>query len=358
MLRREWNLRELLTKALEARGTSLHLNSGLPAVAMAGDRLVPLTEQLLTPDDCSNIVATISSGEVGCLKQESLSGRELGLCRYRAEIYRQRDVLSVVFKLTPWRLPPLEELNLPSNVPELLQARRGLILVCGPRGAGKSWTLAAMLDYIHRYRAVRSLVLGEPLEFELEARRGMPTAQSVKHDHWEAALEELEFSDLDVVALDHSPVRQTLERALDLAEAGILVLTTVRNPFDVSSTLFELWTRHPAGLHHSLRERVSQSLQAVLFQKLVPGVREGERFPATEMVVATLPMRNLIREERRIQFYNHIQTGGKYGNHTLEQSLFELFRAGSIDEETALSQTRYPEDVKRAIEFYGSRAEE
>ena len=354
-MRQNWNLRELFTLALEAGGTSLHLNSALPAVAKTKGGLVPLTEQYLTPDDCEDIAATLSTQAVHRLKQESFYGLEPGICRYRAELYRQRDVLSLVFKLAPWRLRPLEELGLPPNVPELLQARRGLILVCGPQGAGKSWTLAALLDYIHRQRSVRSLVLGDPLEFELEARLGMTTTQSVKQGHWEEALDQIEFSDVDVVALDDFPVRRTLERALELAEAGILVLATVRNALDVSSSLFELWTKHPAWLHHSLRERVSQALQAIIFQKLVAGMTDQEKFPATEIMVASPPMRHLIQEERFIQFYNSIQTGLNSGMHTLEQSLFELFRSGCIDEKTALSETRYPDDVRRSIGTWRSR---
>lgn len=351
-MRSRWNLKDLFTQALQARGLSLHLHSGLPAVAVTPDGVVPLTEHRLTRGDCAAIAAMISNQDVQRLNQESLSGQQPGICRYRAEIYRQRDVLSLVFKLSPWQLPPLHELSLPPNLPDLIQAQSGLILVCGPRGAGKSWTLAGMLDHIHRNRAVRSLVLGSPLEFELEVERGLSTSHSVTDEDWEDTLEQVEYSDIDVVALDDVPVRRTLQRMLDLAEAGILVLATVRSAFEVNCFLFDLWTQYPEWLHPSLKERVALSLQAVLFQKLVPGVAEAERFPATELVVPTAGMRNLIREERYVQFYNHIQTGGRYGMHTLEQSLFQLLRAGNIDEDTALSETRHPEDMKRLIEAW------
>lgn len=350
-----WRLKELLTLALEAGGDSLHLHTGLPAVAMSGQGLVPLTEARLTPEDCDRIAASLLGRSVDELQQERLGGSEPELCRYRAEVFRQRDALSLVFKLAPWHHPRLEELRLPASVKECLAARSGLFLVSGPRGAGKTWSLAGALDELHRGRALRSLVLSPSPEICLEPHRGMVTHHTVKN--WSRALQQAQSADIDVFVLDGVPWEEVLEDVLRLCESGALVLASVRESADSYCAFAGLWERLPAWSHYGHRSRLSEAVQAVLYQKLIPQTHSQGLTPAVEIAIATPVLRSLLEDERCIQYYNHLQTGNQLGMQTLEQSLFFLFREGLIDEESALAGTRFPEDLSRMITAWRTHSE-
>ena len=334
-------LLEICGEAVRRGVTDIHLQSGLPAVFFVEGQLQPAAYGPLTADQCDELVLALlsaearqrleSSGQAACLYAPPQGGR------FRVHAYRQRDALAARLRVIR-PVPPLHSLGLPPVLEQLAQRPAGLVVVGGLRGSGVTTTLAAMVDWIHRNLCRHILCIEDPPEYEHP-----PGKSLISQGRWS----DLRHSNADVVVISDLDKERSLRRALRLASQGVLVLAGL-NAKDVHSALQRLVSYAPNHELDEIYDRLAEVFEGIVVQQLVPATTG--RVAATEVLLATPTIKNLIRENKRIQLYNAIQTGNKLGMHLMEQALFELIQAGKITPQVALDHCHYPEDLQRMLD--------
>jgi twitching motility protein PilT len=344
------NLQNLLSLCISRRASDLHLSSGVPAMLRVDGNLIPLSEQVLAHDDIHAALMTIMSStqqsnfehHLECDFALDLSA----VSRFRVNVFQQARGVSAVFRVIPNHIPSLQALHAPIIFSQLMHSPRGLVLVTGPTGSGKSTTLAAMLHALNQSQPKHIITLEDPIEFVHTPQQCLIQQREVgMHTHSFAnALRAALREDPDVILVGELRDLETIRLAITAAETGHLVLGTLHTS-SAAKTMDRIVDVFPAEEKDMVRSMLSESLNAVISQVLCKR-NDGEgRVAAYEVLMGTPAVRNLIREGKVAQLYSAIQTGRAVGMQTLDQSLSMLVQQGLIGAPESIAQAKYPEVV-------------
>jgi twitching motility protein PilT len=342
---------DLLAQVVEKGASDLHLTVASEPVIRLHGHLQPLEGfDRLRPEDTQRILYRIMSTDqqktFETKRQLDLSYSIPGLARFRVNIYFQRESVGAAFRLIPTELKTLEQLQMPTSLHEFAAKPRGLVLVTGPTGSGKSTTLAAIIDEINRTRRDHIMTIEDPIEFLHRHKSCIVNQREIGPDatSFADALRGALRQDPDVILLGEMRDLETISTALTAAETGHLVFATLHTQ-DAPSTVDRLIDAFPAGQQGQVRIQVAATLQGIVTQTLLPTVSGDARVPATEILIPDDAVRNLIRQAKVEQIYSIMQTGTKKGMQTLEQALTDLVNTGLVTPEVAMSRSSRPDQL-------------
>jgi twitching motility protein PilT len=354
--RGQFSIDELL-EIVVARGASdLHLTAGsAPAIRVNG-RIERLHEfGVIVPEQSRRLLYNITSTE----QQKELEERRNidlsyplpGLARFRVNIFFQRESLAAAFRLVPTAIKSLAELGLPNSLYDLCDRPRGLIVVTGPTGSGKSTTLAALIDRINENRSEHIITIEDPIEFLHQHKTCIVNQREIGPDAmgFADALRAALREDPDVILLGEMRDLETIATALTAAETGHLVFATVHTQ-DAPSAVDRIIDVFPAGQQGQIRVQVASTLQGVMTQNLLPTVDGSARVPAVEILIPDDAVRNLIRQGKLEQIYTNMQTGSSKGMQTMEQSLVDLVLQGIVTQDMAMSRSSRPQQLLELLQ--------
>jgi twitching motility protein PilT len=341
----------LLEQMVAHNASDLHLTVGShPALRVRGrlERLegFPVLTAELTRQLLYRIISSEQQKRLEIDRQIDLSYSIPGLARFRVNIYSQRESLAGAFRLIPAELKSLEELGLPSSLYKLCEKPRGLVLVTGPTGSGKSTTLASLIDEINRTHADHIITIEDPIEFLHRHKRCIVNQRELGPDAttFADALRGALRQDPDVILLGEMRDLETISTALTAAETGHLVFATLHTQ-DAASTVDRVIDVFPAAQQGQIRTQLAGTLEGIVAQTLLPTADGQGRVAAVEVLLPDDAVRNLIRQAKVEQIYSIMQTGGKKGMQTMEQALAELVLRGIISEEVALGRSAKTEQL-------------
>src|SRR6188768_169192 len=334
-----YSIDDLLEQMVARNASDLHVAVGAHPVVRVRGKLEPLQEIApLTPDVSQQLLYRILSTEqqkhLELDRQIDFAHSIPGLARFRVNVYWQRESLGAAFRLIPTEIKTLEELGIPSALHELTDRPRGLVLVTGPTGSGKSTTLAALIDEINRTRADHIITIEDPIEFLHRHKRCIVNQRELGPDAttFAEALRGALRQDPDVILLGEMRDLETISTALTAAETGHLVFGTLHTQ-SAPSTIDRIIDVFPAEQQEQIRIQIASSLQGVVTQALIPTADGVGRVPALEVLLPDDAVRNLIRQGKVEQVYSVMQTNTSRGMQTLEQALADLTVSGVITRE-------------------------
>ena len=352
-------IEELLERLVKDGGSDLHISNALPPVARIDGQLVRYESKPLTPEDVESLLFPMLSNEQRRrLEQDWELDFSYGIDnvgRFRVNFYKDKGCYAAAFRTISSTAPKLEDLGLPEIVKKTAERPRGLVLVTGPTGSGKSTTLAAMVDYINRTRAEHILTIEDPVEFVHTSKKSIIHQRELGADtrSFANALRAALREDPDIILVGEMRDHETIALALTAAETGHLVFGTLHTS-SASQTIDRIIDVFPEGQQQQIRVQLANSLVAVfsqtLLQKLQPDGTKKGRVMAQEIMIVTPAIANLIREAKAAQIYSTIQTSQGAGMETLEMSLAKLYKNKLITLEDALSRSSRPEELKRQIQ--------
>jgi len=352
-------MEELLRIMIERKGSDLHISAGSPPrIRIHGD-LVPTEHDVLDAEQSQKLIYSILDNEQIARFENDLeldmSFGIAGIGRFRTNVFMQRGAVGAAIRVIPYEIASFEQLGLPRAVCErLCNLPKGLVLVTGATGSGKSTTLASMIDYINSTGPYHIITIEDPIEFVHRNKMSLVNQREVGPDTkgFAEALKHILRQDPDVVLIGEMRDRETIEAALTLAETGHLTFATLHTSNCVQ-TINRIIDVFPANQQNQVRTQLSFVLEAVFCQQLLPLAAGNGRCLAAEIMIPTDAIRANIRDDKIHQVYSAIQTGGKLGMKTMNQSLFELYRAGKITYETALAFSHDQEDLKKTFQKTG-----
>ncbi|SHE51107.1 twitching motility protein PilT [Caldanaerobius fijiensis DSM 17918] len=341
---------ELLTEAVSRKASDLHITIGIPPVLRINGHLVRTDYQPLRAEDTEAFVQQLMSREqYEILKQKGeidFSYSLHGVGRFRINAYKQRGTFSLAIRMVALNVPSIEELGLPLIVKDLAMKTRGLVLVTGPTGSGKSTTLAAMIDLINSNRECHILTLEDPIEYLHKHKKSIVNQREIGYDSmsFASALRSALREDPDVILVGEMRDLETMQIALTAAETGHLVLSTLHT-IGAAKTIDRIVDVFPPYQQQQIKVQLSMVLEGVISQQLLRSADGNKRVLATEVMVATPAIRNLIREGKTFQIQSSVQTGAKYGMHTMDSSIANLYKNGIITLEEAQMYAMEPENM-------------
>jgi twitching motility protein PilT len=346
---------DLLGIVLERGASDLHLTAGLPPVIRVHGELIPLDDYpKLAPTIIRQMIYSILTQRQRERFEDhlelDLSYSLPGKARFRVNVYLQRDAVGAALRLIPVQIKGLEDLGLPAQMRQFAEFPRGLVLVTGPTGSGKSTTLAALIDIINAERQVHIMTVEDPIEFLHQHKRSIVNQREVGADtkSFANALRHALRQDPDVILVGELRDLETISIALTGAETGHLVFATLHTQ-DAPQSVDRMIDVFPPHQQQQVRVQLASSLQAIATQQLLP-TRDGTgRVVAVELMTATPAVRNLVREAKTHQIYSAMQAGGRYGMQTMDQSLAELVRKGKLSYEVALERCHNQEDFRQLV---------
>jgi twitching motility protein PilT len=352
-----------LRTLVERGGSDLHIKVGVPPMARIHGELTPLEgHQPLSAEDTDGAFRRIaeerSVAEFEEAGEADFSYAIQGLSRFRVNTFRQRETVSIVCRAIPFEIRSVEELGLPPVVTSLAEEQRGIILVTGTTGSGKSTTLAAMIDHINRSQPHHIMTLEDPIEYLHEDKRAIINQREVGSDtqSFARAMRRVLRQDPDVILIGEMRDEETVRTALSAAETGHLVLSTVHT-LDATETINRIIDFFPPHLQHQARVMLAATLRGAIAQRLVPDLTGNGRVPASEIMIVTGRVQDLIMNpEETGKITEVISEGEFYGMRTFDQSLLEYVMAGKISEEVALEYASNPHDFKLMIAAGGQSA--
>jgi twitching motility protein PilT len=346
-------LTDLLVQVLDRRCSDLHLTVGAPPTVRDNGHLVPVDGYpVLTPQVLlQTLYAILSQKQREKFEEEweldfaySVPGR----ARFRVNVYRQRDSIGAAFRLIPFEIKPLEDLGVPPAVGNFAMLPRGFVLVTGPTGSGKSTTLASIVDMANRNRQDHIMTVEDPIEFLHEHKSCLVNQREVGEDthSFKNALKHVLRQDPDIILVGEMRDLETIEIALTAAETGHLVMATLHTQ-DAAQTIDRVIDVFPPHQQQQVRVQLASAIQGVVCQQLVRTADGKGRVVATEVLIATPAIRNLIREGKTHQIYSAMQAGARHGMATMDQHLAELVRRNKITYDAALEKCHHVEDFNR-----------
>lgn len=355
----KYSLQELLQKMIELDATDLHITVGAPPIYRINGDLERVGNEILLPNDTKKICYGIMTE---AQKKRFEEDQELdcsfgikGVSRFRANFFMQRGAVAAAIRRIPYRVLSFEELGLPNILKTLCEKPRGLILVTGPTGSGKSTTLAAMIDKINSEQKVHIITIEDPIEYLHQHKEGMINQREVNADtkSFSKALKYILRQDPDVVLIGEMRDLETIEAALTVAETGHLTFGTLHTNSAIQ-TINRIIDVFPPHQQSQIRAQLSFVLEGVVCQQLLQRSDGKGRVMVCEVLIPNPGIRNLIREDKLHQIYSMMQSGqAEHGMITMSQSLFNAFSKGIITYEEALNRATYPEEVKQMIERSG-----
>jgi twitching motility protein PilT len=346
---------QLLLDVLERRASDLHITAGSHPMVRVRGRLTPMDDYpVLDATDTREMIYGILNNDQ---RQRLETDWQLdfayavpGTARFRVNAYLQRSSLSAAFRLIPSVIVPIDDLGLPPVVHEFTKRPRGLVLVTGPTGSGKSTSLASMIDEINATREEHILTIEDPIEFLHGHKKCMVNQRELGSDAqtFGAALKAALRQDPDVILVGEMRDLETIHTALTAAETGHLVFATLHTQ-DTPQTIDRIIDVFPASQQQQVRVQLSVALQGIVTQQLLPTADGAGRVAACEVLLATPAIRNLIREGKTHQIYSSLQTGGNIGMQTMDAALATLVRSGKITQKLAESRSSTPEELRRLL---------
>ncbi|OZB47044.1 MAG: type IV pili twitching motility protein PilT [Cellulomonas sp. 14-74-6] len=346
-------LDEVLREMVRLGASDVHLTTGAPPMVRVSGSLHPLEQYgPLSPEPLRRtLYAVLTQKQRETFESElelDLSYAVRGLARFRVNLYQQRESIGAAFRVIPYEIKPLDELGMPPVVATFAGLPRGLVLVTGPTGSGKSTTLAAVIDLANRSREDHIMTVEDPIEFLHRHKKSLINQREVGADthSFAAALKHVLRQDPDIILVGEIRDLETISVALTAAETGHLVFATLHTQ-DAAQTVDRIIDVFPSHQQAQVRTQLAGTLQGVVCQTLCKRADRLGRVVATEVMVATAAIRNLIREGKTHQIYSAMQAGAQQGMHTLDQHLAELEKAGKISYETGLEKAHHVEDYNR-----------
>jgi len=345
------DIKDLLKNAVEKNASDLHITADSAPIVRIDGKLMPLNFPKLDKEYCKRLVYSILDD-----KQKAVFERDLeldlsldvpGLNRFRVNVHMQRGSVEAAFRLVSLKIRTIMDLGLPAVVADLCRKPQGLVLVTGPTGVGKTTTLAAMVDLINTERQAIVIVVEDPIEYVHINKRSIIKQREVFADtrSFASALVHALRQDPNVIIVGEMRDIETISTVLTAAETGHLVLATLHTP-DASQTIDRIIDVFPPYQQEQIKIQLSTTLQGVVSQQLLPRRDRPGRVIATEVMIATNAIRNLIREHETEQLLTHIQTGGQYGMHTMDKSLKALYQKGLIAEDVFKTYIKNPDEVR------------
>jgi len=356
------NIEELLRLLYERNASDLHLTVGVPPTLRIYGRLVRTEFPRLTPDDTKALAYALMNPEQ---REKFEQNKELdfsyglpGVGRFRINIFHQRGSIGLAIRSIPYRIPKLDELGLPPILGELTKKPKGLILVTGPTGSGKSTTLASMIDLINETRDCHIVTIEDPIEYMHTHKKSIVNQREVGSDtlSFANALRAVLREDPDVILIGEMRDLETIQAAITAAETGHLVLATLHTN-NAAQTVERIIDVFPPHQQEQIKLQLSNTIEAIISQRLLPRKKEKilsdgmlrGRVVAVELLIATPAVRNLIREGKVHMIPNVIQTGSQFGMVSMDQSLLNLYKNGEITMEDFLYNVTNREEMLRII---------
>ncbi len=385
------HIEDLLREVVTAQASDLHLTSGIKPTMRQWGRLTPMEQyEVLSAEDTFQLgysmLNTFQKQKFEKFWELDLSYGVPGLGRFRVNIYRQRGAVGIAIRVIPMTIPSVESLNLPGMLKELTRKPRGLVLVTGPTGHGKSTSLAAMIDFINIERSVHIVTVEDPIEYLHQHKKSIVNQRELGFDtqSFPNALRAVLREDPNVVLIGEMRDLETISAALTIAETGHLVFATLHTA-NAAQSVDRIIDVFPPYQQQQIRIQLSMVIEAVISQQLLtnmrfrgrtenrtvqpkarlgnttgqvwPSIEEIGRVPAVEVMLATPAIRNLIREAKTHQIETAIQTGGQQGMQTMDQSLRDLHLRKLISLDDALGRAIHPEELRKMIREAGGEAE-
>ncbi|MFM7236527.1 MAG: type IV pilus twitching motility protein PilT [Cyanobium sp.] len=352
-------IEDLMTDLVKAGGSDLHLAAYQPPYGRFNGQLRPMAEEMaLSEEQCNKLIfSLLNNSQRKQLEQNwelDCSYGLRGVARFRVNVYRQRGTYAACLRALGDSIPPLGNLGLPPVVEETSRKPKGLILVTGPTGSGKTTTLAALLNHINQTRAEHILTIEDPIEFTYKNQKSVIHQREVNEDtrSFANALRAALREDPDVILVGELRDLETIQLAISAAETGHLVFGTLHTS-SAAQTVDRMVDVFPSGQQTQIRVQLSSSLLGVFSQTLCKRVRpqpgQFGRVMAQEIMINTPAIANLIREGKTAQIYSQIQTGAKDGMFTLERSLANLIQEEAISPSEAMLKTTRPEELERLL---------
>ncbi|SHE60991.1 pilus retraction ATPase PilT [Desulforamulus putei DSM 12395] len=349
------HINEILARTVRMNGSDLHLNVGTPPVVRVFGELVRMADlPCLLPQDVQNLIYPILQPHY---REQLEKDLELdfaysiaGVGRFRGNIMWQRGTLAANFRVVAMQIPRLEDLGLPPSVKELARLPRGLVLVTGPTGSGKSTTLAAIIDVINRERSCNIVTIENPIEFLHSHQKSIIKQREVGVDthSFASALRHVLRHDPDVILVGEMRDRESIAIALTAAETGHLVFSTLHTQ-TAALAVHRIVDVFADSMRNQIRQQLADSLQGIIAQQLIPRADGQGRVAAVELLLSTPAVRNLIREGKEHQLYTVMQTARAAGMQTMDQALANLCLTGRISRSMALERCVDKVELERAI---------
>lgn len=349
-------MRELLEAMAERNASDLHITAGAPPTLRVHGHLAKLNFPPLTPEQTKALAYSLITTEQ---RERFEANHELdfsygitGLSRYRVNVYQQKNAVGIAIRSIPHNPKTFEELGLPAEICSSLIARhKGLILVTGPTGQGKTTTMAAMIDRINRSRDTHIVTVEDPIEYLYNHEKSLVNQREVGADthSFPAALKYVLRQDPDVVLIGEMRDLETIQAALTIAETGHLTFATLHTN-SCAQSVDRIIDVFPPHQQPQVRAQLALVLEAIFNQLLIPRKDGRGRVMAMEILTVTPAIRNMIREEKVHQIYSAMQAGQKFGMQTMNQALANLYLRGLISRQEALSRSLTPEELLRLIE--------
>lgn len=350
-----FTLEELLQGLVERGGSDLHVTAGAAPKFRIDGELIDAGAEFLEPKETKRLIYSILNAEQIAKFEKNheldLSFGIASLGRFRTNVFVQRGAVAGVFRVIPYEIKGFEELGLPREVCEkICNLPKGLVLVTGATGSGKSTTLAAMIDQINQTRRQHIVTVEDPIEFLHQNKKCLFNQREVGTDtfSFDNALRSVLRQDPDIVLIGEMRSMETIEAALTLAETGHLTFATLHTS-DCVQTVNRIVDVFPAGQQQQIRTQLSFTLQAVFCQQLIPLANSKGRAMASEIMLSNTAIRALIRDNKGHQIYSQIQTGGQAGMNTMNMSMHDLYSRRLISLDEAVARSTDPEELKRLI---------
>ncbi|MBI5902024.1 MAG: type IV pilus twitching motility protein PilT [Deltaproteobacteria bacterium] len=355
----KYNLQELLRIMIDQGGSDLHVSVGSPPRVRVNGKLTVMSTQPLTGVEskqlCYSILTDVQKHKFEEENELDFSFGLKGLSRFRGNLFVQRGTVAGVFRTIPFKINTFQELGLPPVVEELANKPRGLVLVTGPTGSGKSTTLASMIDKINTERAEHIITVEDPIEYLHNSKAALVNQREVGYDTFafKKALKYILRQDPDVVLLGELREMETIETALTIAETGHLCLATLHTNSCVQ-TINRMIDVFPADQQQQVRAQISFVLEGVISQLLVPRLDGKGRVASIEVMIPNPAIRNLIRENKIHQIYSQMQVGqAKFSMQTMNQSLMGLYTRRLITIEEAFGRSQEPDELRQMMSSAG-----
>ena len=348
------SLAELLELTVKEGASDLHLTVGISPIIKVNGKLVRLEHEILRPEDTEAYAREILQDayeKYDAIGEYDTSYSIHGKGRFRVNIYKQRNSTALAIRVISLDMPTLDSLGYPETLKDICNLKRGLVLVTGPTGSGKSTTLAALINEINSNRESHIITIEDPIEFLHKHNKSIVNQREIGKDtlSYERALKAALREDPDVILIGEMRDLETISTAITAAETGHLVFSTLHT-IGAAKTIDRIVDVFPPHQQEQIKIQLASVLQTIISQQLVETV-DGDRNAALEIMVATPAIKNLIREGKTHQIESSIQTGSKYGMRTMDMELANLYREGIITQETAMNSAIDREILSRLLMY-------